>query len=320
MNLASPDWATLERLRRAFLDGTAGDRDYWQRPADLAAYDATFAQRIGWKWDFVLDDLARQGWQPPAGTLLDWGCGSGIATRAFLDHFAGAEVSEIHFWDRSVAAMDFAVNRARTRFPGRSVRAGTVEAPAVLLLSHVLTELAPPQVETLLSQVAHATSVLWVEPGTYDASLALIAIRERLRTTFHPIAPCPHVDRCGILAPGNEAHWCHHFAPVPGAVFTDPFWGRFAQMLGIDLRSLPVSYLVLDRRPPLGRPPGAARLLGRPRFNKVESRYLACSAGTVADLHWSRRQFPDVWQAVKKDRLPSLQTWEFTDGRVSRVI
>ena len=74
-----PDLSTLERLRQGFLAGTAGQQDYWRSARDLAAYDATFAQRIGWKWDFVLEDLMALGWKPPAGPVLDWGCGSGIA-------------------------------------------------------------------------------------------------------------------------------------------------------------------------------------------------------------------------------------------------
>lgn len=87
------DWEGLARLRDAFLRGTAGQEDYWNSETDLVAYDATFAQRIGWKWDFVLEDLRQLGWSPPPGELVDWGCGTGIAARACLDHF-GAEA----FW------------------------------------------------------------------------------------------------------------------------------------------------------------------------------------------------------------------------------
>ena len=87
MNWDSIDWEALERMRAAFLAGTAGAADYWQTEGELAAYDATFAQRIGWKWDFVLSELQRRGWTPPRGELLDWGCGSGVAARAFAETF-----------------------------------------------------------------------------------------------------------------------------------------------------------------------------------------------------------------------------------------
>ncbi|MBL9126050.1 MAG: class I SAM-dependent methyltransferase, partial [Verrucomicrobiales bacterium] len=250
----------------------------------------------------------------------DWGCGSGIAARAFLDHFPKAVIPEVRFWDRSDKAMDFAIRRARERFPGRNVGSGLLEDPATILLSHVLTELDPPQVEQLVDRVRTATAVIWVEPGTYEASLALIAVRERLRDSFRPVAPCPHHGRCGILQPGNEPHWCHQFADVPSSVFTDPFWGRFAHMLGIDLRSLPVAYLVLDRRTFPEPPSGTVRLLGRPQINKVESRFMTCSSRGVVEAHVPRRGFPEVWQASKKDRLPSLQHWEFANGKPTRIV
>ena len=95
MNRDAIDWNALERLRKAFLGGTAGAIDYWQSENDLASYDATFAQRIGWKWDYVLHELTRRGWSPARGELLDWGCGSGIASRAFLDHFGPNSISKL---------------------------------------------------------------------------------------------------------------------------------------------------------------------------------------------------------------------------------
>ena len=72
MNPDTVDWNALQRLRSAFLNGSAGERDYWQGESDLASYDQTFAQRIGWKWDYVLEELKRRCWLPPASELLDW--------------------------------------------------------------------------------------------------------------------------------------------------------------------------------------------------------------------------------------------------------
>jgi len=313
------DWPALARLRHAFLAGSAGEHDYWQSERDLASYDATFAQRIGWKWDHVLADLARRGWQPPAGGLLDWGCGSGIAHRAFLDHFGTAGVSELRCWDRSPLAVNFALRRAVAKYPGLRAQAGLGEPPAVLLLSHVLSELQPAQTEELLKWLAPATCVLWVEPGDYQTSLALIAIRERLRGQFQLVAPCPHQERCGILAPGNEPHWCHHFAEPPGGIFTDPFWGKFARLAGVDLRSLPVSYLVLDQRPAPPLPPGAMRLIGRPRLTKPYAHILGCDAVGVREAAVARRDQPETYQRLRKGRHGTALTWECEGEKVVRL-
>jgi hypothetical protein len=311
------DWSTLNRLRAGFLAGAAGHRDYWQSPADLAQYDATFAQRIGWKWDFVLNDLQRLGWQPPAGTVLDWGCGSGVANRALPAHFGQSTTRELWLSDRSALAVQFATRRAREKYPELSVQPGSPARADLLVISHVLTELSPAGIEELLQLASQATAVLWVEPGTYEASRQLISIRERLRGEFQLVAPCPHQGRCGVLAPGCESHWCHQFAPPPEFVFTDAFWTNFARTMEIDLRSLPLSYLVLDRRPVTPLPAAAARILGRPEIFKPHVELLGCSrdgliAGTV-----SRREDADGYRRLKKGKCPSLQIWERTGNQLN---
>jgi hypothetical protein len=304
------DWASLERLRAVFLEARTTS-DYWQSETDLVSYDATFAQRIGWKWDFVLGDLRQRPWRPPRGEVVDWACGSGIAARAFLDHFGAETVTSVRFVDRSLLAMRFAAARAATRFPGLPIACGPASslASATVLLSHVLTELTSPQLEHLLAHLEPAAAILWVEPGTHQASRALLAVRERLRPTFHPVAPCVHAQPCGLLVPGNEPHWCHQFASPPAEVFADPFWGRFARLLGIDLRSVPLSYLVLDRRPPVALPAGTVRVLGRARLNKADLRVFACDATGVTERSLTRREFPDVWRDARKGRTSSLQSW-----------
>ena len=310
------DWSALDRLRSAFLTGTAGAGDYWLSDSDLASYDATFAQRIGWKWDHVLAELDRRGWTPPGGEVLDWGCGSGIAARAFLDHFGQGAAGGLRFWDRSARAMDFAARRATAKYPGLAVSTGPVQAPTLLLLSHVLSELDAAQTLALIEWLPAVTAILWVEPGTYESSRALIAIRERLRGHFQLVAPCPLQGPCGVLAAGNEAHWCHHFAAPPPGIFTDPFWGRFAHLAGVDLRSLPVSYLVLDRRPAPPLPADAVRVLGRPRRYKPTAQILGCDSHGVRERELARRQFPEIYRLIKKEELPSLMTWRCDERRV----
>ena len=319
MNWETLDLTALERLRAAFLSGTAGERDYWRSESDLASYDATFAQRIGWKWDYVLAELQRRGWSPTPGPLLDWGCGSGIAHRAFLDFFGTTSISELRLMDRSPLAVQFATNKARMKYPGlnitpHSLADGTPLPPGTtLLISHVLTELQPAQTEALAEWAATASTVIWVEPGTYEASLTLIAVRERLRERLNVIAPCTHAGRCGILAPQNERHWCHHFASPPPAVFTDSDWGKFAQLAGIDLRDLPLSFLVLDRRAAPALPLGTTRVIGHPRLYKPYALMLGCDKTGVSEKRLTKREHPAQWRELKHGECDPLQIWR-TDG------
>jgi hypothetical protein len=294
------DWAALAELRAGFLGERPGGRgDYWSSPAHLRSYDATFAKRIGWKWRAVLRDLAALGWQPPAGrpALYDWGCGTGIASRTVLEAWGADAVSAVWLHDRSRAAMAFAASRQP---PGLPVRQGPAEGPYVLLLSHVANELDEAGLDSLYRLAAAAAAVLWVEPGTPAAGRALSQMRERLRPRLTAVAPCLHQEPCGLLAAGNERHWCHHFAGPPPEVFTSRRWAEFGRRMCIDLRSLPVSYLVMQRDP---GPPAdaAARVIGRPRQHKGGCTFLACGAAGVTERRLLKRHDAALFKRLEAD-------------------
>lgn len=318
MNWDAIDWASLDRLRTAFLDGTAGVQDYWLGARDLDSYDQTFAQRIGWKWNYVLRELKRRGWSLPDGEVLDWGCGTGIAGRKLVEHFGGM-ISALVLWDRSERAMRFARDKVRELSPSLAVRTGREMRGGTLLLSHVLTELSGSQFAELLALASEATVILWVEPGTHQASRKLIEVRERLYGEFHVVAPCTHETACGMRADGNERHWCHHFAPSPPEVFTDGHWARFAALAGVDLRSLPLSFLVLDKRTPPALPSNAMRIIGEPRVYKAHASVLGCDATGVHDRRLSKRRLPGEFRALKKRRINALQTWECDGDEIERL-
>jgi hypothetical protein len=313
------DWAALERLRTSFLEGSAGRADYWRSPDDLASYDETFGQRIAWKWDYVLAELVRRGWTPPPGPALDWGCGSGTAGRAVLSHFGPKSVSGLALWDRSTLAMQFAAKKARKTFPGLSVECGPppLAAPATMLISHVLTELSPTQATDLLAQAARATAVLWVEPGTKVAAGRLVAARERLREAFRLVAPCPHQGPCGMLAPEAAQHWCHHFAASPSEAFMSSSWARFARVAGVDLRSLPLAYLVLDKRPAPPLPPGTVRIIGRPRILKAYALATSCEPDGIHERRVMKRILPQEFRAMKRGNFAPLQAWQLDGAEVT---
>lgn len=301
MDWETVDWKALDRLRATFLDGTAGAQDYWRSERDLESYDQTFGQRIRWKWDHVLKELTGRGWLPPRGEVVDWGCGSGIATRALLEHFRLDPSSRFVFWDRSPLAMRYAARMAREAFAAVEV---WLEKPpdrafGTLLLSHVLTELPDAHVAELLAVAAHATAVIWVEPGTHETSRRLIAARERVRSMFQVVSPCTHQGACGMLTTENERHWCHHFAPSPPGVFTDGNWARFAKLAGVDLRSLPLSFVVLDKRPQEPRV-NAVRAIGRPRVYKAHALRLGCDSAGVREYRVTKREQPDAFRRLRK--------------------
>ena len=296
MNWDQLDWAALDRLRTGFLAGNAASSGpYWQSPSDLASYDLTFAERIGWKWDALLRELTLRNWSPPAGTtLLDWGCGSGVAGRRVLSAFGPARFNALHVWDHSEHARTFAATRARETFPSLPVAASTSEPapdslPAyTLVISHVLNELPPDARAQLLALVARAAAVIWIEPGTHADSRALASVRDQLRDGPHRIvAPCTHRETCPLFQAVNDRDWCHFFAPPPVGIQNSPDWVRWSHRAGLDLRSQAYSCLVLDRsdHSTLNSQLSTehARVLGRPEVFKPYARFLACDA---SGLHW----------------------------------
>lgn len=292
------NWATLERLRANFLsEEPSSQGDYWKTGEDLESYDLTFAQRIGWKWDAVLIECRDRGWMPPSdAVILDWGCGTGMAARRMISSFGAGLFHSVSMWDRSAIARKFAVDKLRIEAPQTTVAEWDEKSlPAgklVLLLSHVLNELDPKTQTKLEALIAQANSVFWVEPGTPALSRRLIELRERLKEKFRILAPCPHQNVCGLLSEENQRHWCHHFAHPPGSIFQDGDWARFGKQMRIDLRSLPVSFLVMTLRK-TESPPVLARLIGRARNYKGYSQALFCREGGVRDekiLHRNHRE------------------------------
>ena len=316
------DWPALDRLRENFLRGAATAGPYWESPVDLASYDFTYGERIGWKWDHVLRELRLRGWRPAARAIFDWGCGSGIAARRVISFFGAENFDTLTVWDHSPVACDFAEDAGRRSFPGLNIAQATPgylaakEQLGLLIISHVITELSSDQLANLVGLVDRADAVLWVEPGTHEASRKLGAIRDDLRNRFHLLAPCTHGNACPILMAGNERHWCHHFAPPPSGIFADSDWVKFGQRAGIDLRSLPYSFLALDRRPDASAAAGLSRVIGRPEHFKAYARLLNCDATGLAELQLPKRADPTLFKQLERTKAPLVYRWQRDDGKI----
>jgi hypothetical protein len=325
MDLASLDWEVLDRLRETFLTDARTEGPYWHTLTDLECYDLTYGERIGWKWDAVLRELRRRAWSPPpAATVLDWGCGSGVAGRRVVDFLGAGNVARLLLHDHSQLAMDYAEHHARRAFPGveigrpdyRFLQEGPID---VLVLSHVLNELHAVARAELAGLLARARAVLWVEPGTHEVSRALVGWREQwLAGQGRVVAPCTHQAACGLLAAGNERHWCHSFASPPAEIFSDSNWVKFGQRAGIDLRSLPYSFLALDRLTPSpAAHTGDSRILGDPRVYKGYAKIFNCYAAGVEELTLQQRVDKVLFKSLKRARDPLLYRWSREAGQIT---
>ncbi len=85
-----------------------------------------------------------------------------------------------------------------------------------------------------------------------------------------------------------------------GEAFTSRRWTRFAQELGIDLRSLPYAFLVVGDGSPQPHVPGLGRILGRPRIGKGHALVDWCDASGVRTLRLLERHDPKLLRSWKK--------------------
>ncbi|WP_438483210.1 small ribosomal subunit Rsm22 family protein [Oleiharenicola lentus] len=326
MDWDSLDWEVLDRLRETFLTDVKTRGPYWHTITDLECYNFTYGERIGWKWDAVLAELKQRGWIPPSGgPVLDWGCGSGIAGRRVVDFFGAENFPRLLVHDHSELAMEFSTHHGRRLFPTLTVeRAGNQflesdEPIGVLVVSHVLNELNAEARAQLAALAARAQSIIWVEPGTHEASRLLGGWREQLRGAgVNVVAPCTHQNACGMFAPGNERHWCHFFAAPPANIYADSQWVKFGQRAGIDLRSLPYSFLVVDRRP-VNQAAGYSRIIGEARHYKGYAKIFNCDASGLTELMMQKRDAPELFKALKHSAGPELHQWTHVNGRITHI-
>jgi hypothetical protein len=331
------DWRALDRLRERFLHGPGSGGTYWESRDDLASYDFTYGERIGWKWDHVLRELKMRGWRPRSRHVFDWGCGSGIASRRVISSFGADAFDSLAVWDHSALAADFAEEVARREFPSLRIAQATPnlltsDAPiGLLIISHVLNELSSDALESIRRLVARSETVLWVEPGTRDISRQLGRIRDELRSRFHILAPCTHELGCPMFAADNERHWCHFFAPPPAEIFAHSNWVKFGQRAGIDLRSLPYCFVAAevpadrsstaDAQAGLpGAPPtesgGLSRVIGRVNHFKPYARLLNCDATGLTELELPKRAAPALFKELERTKAPLVYRWRREGAKI----
>ena len=320
----SSELRTLTRLRDGFISGNAGAADYWRSAGDVELYDRTFAQRIGWKWEAVLGELSLRGWKPSAELLVDWGCGSGIASRTVLAHWPGL-FRNVSLSDRSPLALSYASARLRELEPDVAQQFGGVESAsaggALLLVSHVLTELSKEQLARLWKQASASNAMIWVESATHENSRRFVEeVRERLLATgqWRVVAPCTHSGACPMLQAEHARHWCHHFARVPSEAHQDGAWRELSKKLGVDLRVLPYSFLVMERirQEPAALATGFSRVIGEPREFKGYLKVLSCGEDGLADKVLQKRNAPGLFKEVRAAETLPLYAWEEAEGRI----
>lgn len=312
MKLTNDDWQKLRILRERFLFNAT--EDYWSNKRDLELYDLVFAARIGWKWNAVLKSLDYLHWKPQSDKIIDWGCGSGIASRQTSSWYG---IKEVTLVDQSPLALDFAKQQLHKE--GIMANSSPFHTPfstsSLLLISHVLSELSASEASALALKASTVDEVIWVEPGSHDISRKLSAIREIfLHAGHHIIAPCTHILSCPMLAAKQERHWCHFFAPPPAEIFQSSFWHEASHQLGIDLRSLPYSYIAFSRHSLSSWTANEERLIGHPRSYKGYGKLFCCGPSGLHERTLQKRDNPELFKKLIKHQEEGVFSWNLNNS------
>ncbi len=296
----------IQKLKELFDHSSIELRnDYWT-PELLQLYSETLGERILWKWQDFLQHLKNTQRHPEflfkdsSLKITDWGCGPGTASFAFAKSCSEGP-HHFSFFDRSQAAMGFAQKRLRDY----SHQDTQVEAPSLLLISYVLSELPKNEETKLIEKICTADAFMWVDAGTYKESRRLSEIRNSLLPHFDFLAPCPHSAKCPLSDDAHPHDWCHRFAKAPQEVFHSAKWSTLANELKIDLRSLPYSSLYGVKKKFADQTASVAReeiRIGSPRVGKHEITIDFCTTdGQYIRKKVTKRENPELFKKLRKE-------------------
>jgi hypothetical protein len=90
---------------------------------------------------------------------------------------------------------------------------------------------------------------------------------------------------------------------------------RFGRQAGIDLRSLPYSFLALDQNWKRAET-GWSRVIGRPSGFKPYVRFQNCDESGLADLELGRRKNAQLCKELEHAKGPLIYRWEREGGQI----
>lgn len=235
------------------------------------------------------------GWQP--ATLLDLGSGPGTALWAACAQWP--EVQLLTAYEREpalialgrslAAASTHAAIRATSWERGDLARFATPRRYDLVVLGHVLNELAPAQRQLVLERAWAATAgvLLIAEPGTPEAFEVVRTARDALLATgAHTIGPCTHNQPCPL-----QGDWCHFPQRLQR-----PEFQRRARAAPSPWEDAKFAYAALARFAPAR--PIWGRVIREPTSNKAYAEVLISSHGGVARYRVLKRH-REAYRLVK---------------------
>jgi len=220
-------------------------------------------------------------------SLLDVGAGPGTATWAAAEAFPSLKNFTLLDANPALRALGLDLSRDHSRLSAMTYHRGEArakladaEAADLVVASYMIGEINDAERKPLaeLMWAKSRDTLLVVEPGTPAGYARIIALRAQLIAAgAHVAAPCPHDDRCPLVAPD----WCHFTQRLPRS--RAHMHLKSAELAYEDEKFI---YVALRRASPVQHP---ARVLTQPVITKAAIKAKLCTDRGVFDAVVLRR-------------------------------
>jgi ribosomal protein RSM22 (predicted rRNA methylase) len=291
---------TVNRLIETYRSGVAPTSPILASPLDAAAYAAYRMPATYAAVSVTLRELGRAAPDFAPQRLLDLGGGTGAAAWAAADRFPSLrsvivadQASDALAQGRELARFSHSIAVREARWLRWTALGADLPNADLVTISYVLGELSAADQTALIRQAARLGNVVVVvEPGTPAGYDRVLAARSMLIDAgWRVVAPCPHADKCPLVAPD----WCHFAVRVNRSAIH-----RRVKSAELGYEDEKFSYVIAESsaRPNAGPPP--ARVLRRPAQRKgLVSLRLCRPDGTASDEIITRRLGSDVYRAAR---------------------
>lgn len=265
----------LHRIQSSFTTNL-DQRDEYVIDRDLVScyssfYLPTNMVKLNWglsNLDSVLIDQLKES------VLIDYGCGPGTFTLAWLNYFGDGEVYCV---DLSSLMLDQAEKFGKAFFPNAQISYSqenpSIEKQKVLLFGHSMNEMSLMEIESLIEKT-DPEHIIMIEPGTYSVFQLLKELRGKLIGKYNLHYPCIDHSPCPMI----DKDWCHQVIRTTH----DPSIERLSQKAKIDRRTMPLCFHVYSKSKPVRLT--TARTVQFLRETKFSFDYKVCMGDKLVEI------------------------------------
>lgn len=267
----------LQKIQNSFTRDLDKREIYIAEKDLVSAYAAFYLPTnfIKLRWGFsnldqsFLDELK-------STTLVDFGCGPGTYSLAWLDYFKDTNVVCV---DQSDLMLKQAKKFIDHHFPKTEVKylnilPKNLQNETTLLFGNSLNEISYDKGLSLI-ETLKPKNIIFIEPGTKLVFKQLIEIRNVLiRKNYHIQYPCLNNKFC----PMTEDDWCHQVIRTTH----DESIERISQKAKIDRRTMPLTFHVYSKKE--NQSEVEARIIQFLRESKFSFDYRVCVGDKIHEI------------------------------------